>query len=35
VLPPEQTADQGQFVILIQYTLIETQSTRGLEILVQ
>jgi phage baseplate assembly protein W len=35
VLPPEQTADQGQFVVLIQYTLIETQSTRGLEVLVQ
>jgi phage baseplate assembly protein W len=35
VVPPEQDADQGQFTILIQYTLIETQSTRGLEVLIQ
>lgn len=32
---PEDTPDQSQLLILIQYILIETQSTQGLEILVQ
>lgn len=35
VTPPEDTPDQSQLLILIQYVLIETQSTQGLEILVQ
>jgi len=35
VTPPETTPDQSQLLILIQYLLIETQSTQGLEILVQ
>ncbi len=35
VLPPEQTADLGQLVIQIQYTLIETQTVQGLEVVVQ
>jgi phage baseplate assembly protein W len=35
VTSPEDTPDQSQLLVLIQYTLIETQSTQGLEILVQ
>jgi phage baseplate assembly protein W len=35
VTPPENTPDQSQLLILVQYLLIETQSTQGLEILVQ
>jgi phage baseplate assembly protein W len=35
VTPPENTPDQSQLIILIQYILIETQSSQGLEILVQ
>lgn len=35
VTPPEDTPDQSQLLVLIQYVLIETQSTQGLEILVQ
>jgi uncharacterized protein len=35
VTAPEDTPDQSQLLILIQYVLIETQSTQGLEILVQ
>jgi uncharacterized protein len=35
VTPPENTPDQSQLLILIQYVLIETQSTQGLQILVQ
>jgi phage baseplate assembly protein W len=35
VTPPEDTPDQSQLLILIQYVLIETQSTQGLEVLVQ
>jgi phage baseplate assembly protein W len=35
VTPPENTPDQSQLLILIQYVLIETQSAQGLEILVQ
>jgi phage baseplate assembly protein W len=35
VTTPAATPDQSQLLILIQYTLIETQSTQGLEILVQ
>jgi uncharacterized protein len=32
---PADTPDQSQLLILIQYVLVETQSTQGLEILVQ
>lgn len=35
VTRPEDTPDQSELLILIQYVLIETQSTQGLEILVQ
>jgi uncharacterized protein len=35
VSTPEDTPDQSELLILIQYVLIETQSTQGLEILVQ
>ena len=35
VTPPEDTPDQSQLLIQINYVLIETQSMQGLEILVQ
>lgn len=35
VSTPGDAADQGQLLILIEYVLIETQSTQGLEVLVQ
>jgi len=35
VSTPANTPDESQLLVLIQYTLIETQSTQGLEILVQ
>ncbi len=35
VTTPANTPDESQLLVLIQYTLIETQSTQGLEILVQ
>jgi uncharacterized protein len=35
VTAPEDTPDQSQLLILIQYVLVETQSTQGLEVLVQ
>lgn len=34
-IQPADTPDQSQLLILIQYVLIETQSTQGLEVLVQ
>jgi phage baseplate assembly protein W len=35
VTQPADTPDQSQLLILIEYLLIETQSTQGLQILVQ
>ena len=35
VASPEETADQGQLIVRIQYVLIETQTQQGVEVLVQ